>query len=95
MTNSINFTYYGDVLGTSERYSINQEEGYSHLNKFYNIVCRNFSSLKREKTIEAFLFSDSFFITGDNIYSVLKVLSQIYYESFKKNIYLRGGNGRR
>jgi hypothetical protein len=85
-----NFTYYGDLLGTSELYSIHGDAGSRRLRCFYDLVFEKFLPLQNDSQITGGLFSDSFYITGTNIELVLKTLSSIYYELLKQNIFLRG-----
>ncbi len=85
-----NFTYYGDLLGTSELYSIHENAGSRRLGCFYNLVFEKFLPLEEDRHIRGGLFSDSFYITGTNIELFLKTLSSIYYELIKQNIFLRG-----
>lgn len=87
----IYFTYFGDILGTSELYAIHRNIGYRQLNKFYNVVFDIFKPLAESDTsLRIYLFSDSLFITGNNLERVLKALGSVYYRLFKENIFLRG-----
>lgn len=62
------FTYFGDLLGTSELYAINNNVAYRQLNKFYKVVFDTFESLaKTDKNLHIYLYSDSLFITGTSI----------------------------
>ncbi|VVB89084.1 Uncharacterised protein [uncultured archaeon] len=92
-TNRIEFTYFGDLLGTSELYNIHRDVGYNQLDKFYKIMYDDFKQLveEYETTLYVYLFSDSLFITGkNNIEMVLKTLSSVYYKLFSEKIFLRG-----
>ncbi len=74
-------------------YNIHKKVGYNQLDKFYNIVFDNFKPLaeKYETTLSVYLFSDSLFITGkNNIETVLKALSSVYYQLFSEKVFLRG-----
>lgn len=85
------FTYFGDLLGTSELYAIHNDVAYRQLNLFYNTVFDTFKPLaKTDNNLRIYLFSDSLFITGNSIELVLEGLGSVYCELFKQNILLRG-----
>lgn len=86
--NDIPFTYYGDLLGVSDFYKISESAAYNVLNNFYNMTYEAFRGIHEDVTIT--LFSDSIFVTGNRLKDTLNVLSGLYINLLKKQIYLKG-----
>jgi hypothetical protein len=85
------FTYFGDLLGTSELYAIHNNVAYQQLDTFYNTVFDTFKPLaETDNNLMIYLFSDSLFITGQSIELVLEGLGSVYCKLFKQSILLRG-----
>ena len=90
---NIEFTYYGDLLGISNLYSIDKEIAHKKLDDFYNSVWSTFknAAIKFKKpNLSIFLFSDSIFITGRKLKTTLILLAELYYKLFVNKIFLRG-----
>lgn len=85
------FTFYGDLLGLSSLYKLNQKSAYKKLNDFYNTIFYSNENWERENEVHTLMFSDSLIIYGKaDIDGTLKQLLNIYVELLNKGILLRG-----
>ncbi|OGU62091.1 MAG: hypothetical protein A2V66_08020 [Ignavibacteria bacterium RBG_13_36_8] len=90
---NIEFTFYGDLLGVSNLYTIDKDIAYDKLNEFYDITWKTFNALSkrlRKPNLSIFLFSDSIFITGNKIQTTIHYLGYLYYKLYLRQIFLRG-----
>ena len=90
---NMDFTFHGDVLGTSNLFAIDMNLAISKLHIFYDAVydvfndsCHRFS----EHELSIFLFSDSIFITGNKLRTTIENLAYLYRLLFWDQIFLRG-----
>lgn len=95
----IDFTFYGDLLGTSNFFSVNMDLAIDRLHYYYNTVFEIFKDVCQQfnkKELSIFLFSDSIFVTGDKLKTSILHLAHLYRLLFWKQIFLRGAmvNGR-
>lgn len=89
----IEFTYYGDLLGVANLYSVDKDIAYEKMNDFYNSVWFIFKDIcqqLKKPDLSIFLFSDSIFLTGRKLKTAVLHLGKLYYNLFVKKIFLRG-----
>lgn len=88
----MNFTFYGDLLGTASFYRLNSQIAYEKLNKFYNLTYDCFNDYCRENPVDITvnLFSDSILVWGNDLEKVLEKLSSLYIKTFNSDLLLRG-----
>ncbi|MDH5186554.1 MAG: hypothetical protein OEZ20_06825 [candidate division WOR-3 bacterium] len=90
---NIEFTFHGDLLGTSNLYQIDKDLAYNKLSSFYNTVWNIFNLISKKfdkSKLNIILFSDSIFITGCKLKITLEHLAKMYWELFKDQIFVRG-----
>lgn len=88
----MDFTFYGDLLGTSSFYKLNSQIAYEKLNKFYNLTYECFNVYCRENPsdITVNLFSDSILVWGNDLEQTLEKLTSLYIKTFNSDLLLRG-----
>jgi len=86
------FTYYGDLLGTSGFYKLGTKNAYNKLDDFYRTTFDHLSDYcdNHEAEVQANLFSDSLVIWGEDHRAILKILNRLYQELIKQGLLLRG-----
>jgi hypothetical protein len=85
------FTFYGDLLGISSNYNLNERSAYEKLNDFYNIAFENLKGYcDAYPGSYIFMFSDSILFYGDDIIPALKKLHTLYLSLINSNLLLRG-----
>lgn len=85
------FTFYGDLLGISSNYNLDENLAYDKLNRFYNISFENLKGYcEAYPSSKVFMFSDSILFYGDDTISALKKLHTLYLSLVKSNLLLRG-----
>jgi len=85
------FTYYGDLLGISNYYSLGEKVAYKKLNDFYNetfSVLEDYVDKNNGNWVE--IFSDSLFIVGVDAKNALQRLNRLYLNLLHKDLLLRG-----
>jgi hypothetical protein len=89
---TMDFTYWGDLLGISGYYRLNPTVAKAKLNDFYNTTFNSLSDYCRLHTeLKVFMFSDSLLMYGEDALSALKELCNVYVELIRKGLLLRGG----
>jgi hypothetical protein len=87
----IPYTFYGDLLGISSYYRLNQKIAFEKLNLFYNESYDCLAHLmKYDGTTKVDLISDSIVITGEKIWNAIKAIDQLYFNLISNQMLLRG-----
>ena len=85
------FTYYGDLLGVSGLYKLSPKIAYEKLNEFYNTTFFSINSdWINQCNGQIMMFSDSFFMWGNDAEGALRELSLLYIKLLHKGLLLRG-----
>jgi hypothetical protein len=89
---TMDFTYWGDLLGISGYYRLNPTVAKAKLNDFYNTTFYSLSSYcESHREVKVLMFSDSLLMYGEDALSALKELCKVYVELIRKGLLLRGG----
>lgn len=85
------YTFYGDLLGISGLYRLSPHLAYQKLNEFYNTTFQNIDeNWCEESDTQIMMFSDSFFMWGNDAEGALLQLSNLYLSLLRKGLLLRG-----
>ena len=84
------FTFYGDLLGVGSAYRLGSDIAYEKLNAFYNETFSTLSVLSQQSGTEVQMFNDSLFILGDDAYSAVQDIGNLYSNLLRKGLLLRG-----
>lgn len=86
------FTYCGDLVGTSSIYASAPGEAYSFLNKFYNTVFDLLGTYDQgNANRKVYMFSDSLIVTGDDWTAFVTAICRVYVALLQSSLMLRGG----
>jgi hypothetical protein len=87
------YTYWGDLLGVSGYYKLNPATAKEILNDFYNTTFITLSDYCRThcESVKILMFSDSLLIYGQDAFSILPELCNVYVKLLGKGLLLRGG----
>ncbi len=89
---TMDFTYWGDLLGISGYYRLNPTVAKKKLDDFYNTTFNSLSDYCESHTeLKVFMFSDGLLIYGEDALSVLKELNKVYVKLIHEGLLLRGG----
>jgi hypothetical protein len=87
----INYTFYGDLLGVGNYYRLGSKIAEEKLDRFYNLTNENLAEMRQiDYSCRIDLFSDSLFITGDDVFDAIKRLSNLYSSLLSESLLLRG-----
>ncbi len=85
------FTFYGDLLGISSNYNLDEKLAYDKLSKFYSISFENLKGYcEAYPDSKIFMFSDSILFYGNDTISAIKKLHTLYLSLLNSNLLLRG-----
>jgi hypothetical protein len=88
---TIDFTYYGDILGISGYYRLNPSVAKEKLNQFYDITFDSLSEYCRQNdSAKVAMFSDSLLFYGDDVFAALEQLHSVYAKLLREGLLLRG-----
>jgi hypothetical protein len=92
MTEIMEFTYYGDLLGIGNYYTLGPSTAHKKLDSFYY---KTFSALRdfvrRNQRNKVEMFSDSLFIVGVDAMDALRELNLLHSNLLCDDLFLRGG----
>lgn len=86
------FTFYGDLLGIGNYYTLGPSTAHKKLDSFYRetfSVLKEFVKRKPRNKVE--MFSDSLFIVGEDAMDALRELNLLYSNLLCDDLFLRGG----
>src|SRR5947207_2394818 len=85
------FTYCGDLVGTSSMYANAPSEAYNFLNRFYNTVFGLLADYQHGVLgREVYMFSDSVIVTGDSPEEFVRSMCGVYMTLLNNSLLLRG-----
>jgi hypothetical protein len=88
---TMEFTFYGDLLGISGLYKLSPRLAYEKLNEFYNTTFFNFNlDWINQCDGKIMMFSDNFFMWGNDAEGALQQLAILYTSLLHRGLLLRG-----
>jgi len=87
---TIHFTYLGDLLGISSLYRASQDNAYNSLNHFYNTVFTYLEPYYKKRGVNVRMFSDSLIVTGPDPVAFIQTMAPIYIKLLSDGLMLRG-----
>jgi len=86
------FTFYGDLLGIGNYYTLSSSTAHKKLDSFYRetfLALKAFVERNPRNKVE--MFSDSLFIVGVDAIDALRELNLLHSQLLRKDLFLRGG----
>lgn len=86
------FTFYGDLVGTSSLYATSPKEAARRLDSYYDTVfegLRSYYEFNQNRKVN--MYSDSIVVTGDRPDLFIEVMAPVYCNLVKDGLLLRGG----
>src|SRR4051812_28748162 len=86
------FTYCGDLVGTSTLYANAPGEAYQFLNEFYNTVFGGLAAYQQQgHHRNVYMFSDSLIVSGDDCAAFFRSMCGVHMALLASCLLLRGG----